>query len=559
MTHSIEGETFVTARQAQVYALFVQHRSMSVVARLLGVSQITVREKLVQYQRNKLRDQGIDPPSLRSMLRGDVTPRFNVSREEAGGRPAKHRSIDVEPANIVNPSTSDTQIISPPSQGVRRFIVTGSTAGAPLHLGFLRNLQRYASALGAEVMVFSLGSTDGGARPHGKELAGLMKHHAVSIGDQVDIAGDIRIPRRIARALPDPKRANAVWTIIPHGAVQFETMTRIRAEGLRFQMTTGAVTAAATGDGEVGAVIVEIGCDGIAHCRHILAPAAGDGSFQDLGNRVTVGRIVTGCPVEALVFGDLHVEHIDDDVARSTWGIGAEHQDQSLVDELRPIRQVFHDICDFSARSHFDARDHHKRFAQQFTGANDVMAEMKRTAEFVSATRRSWSECLVVASNHDCMLLRWLRESDFREDPLNALYFLQLSLALHRRLAEGDTADGIFEHALRELAPDGLAGVRFLLDGESHRIAVSEVAIHGHKGPDGRTGGFQALERLGLRATIGHTHRPTSRDGLVSTGVCQTDLAYARGPLTAWAIGHVAIQFNGARQHLLFHGGKFHA
>src|SRR4051794_15347660 len=89
-----DNGTFVTERQAAVHALFVLHRSMSTVARLMRVSQITVRETLVQYQRNKLRDQGIQPPPLREMLRGDVTTRFGIPRDELGGRPAKHRQID---------------------------------------------------------------------------------------------------------------------------------------------------------------------------------------------------------------------------------------------------------------------------------------------------------------------------------------------------------------------------------------------------------------------------------------------------------------------------------
>ncbi|WP_197322936.1 hypothetical protein, partial [Staphylococcus haemolyticus] len=114
-------------------------------------------------------------------------------------------------------------------------------------------------------------------------------------------------------------------------------------------------------------------------------------------------------------------------------------------------------------------------------------------------------------------------------------------------------------HVLRDLSPDDLAGVRFLADGESLKVAGVESGIHGHKGPDGRIGGMQALERLGIRATIGHTHRPTTRDQLCSAGVCQTEMAYAKGPLTAWAVGHVVTYWNGARQHLLFHGGRFHA
>jgi len=41
--------------------------------------------------------------------------------------------------------------------------------------------------------------------------------------------------------------------------------------------------------------------------------------------------------------------------------------------------------------------------------------------------------------------------------------------------------------------------------------------------------------------------------------VCATDLAYARGPLTSWAVGHVVTYPIGTRQHLVYDGNGFHA
>src|SRR4051812_41131867 len=87
-------KTFVTAQQAEIHSLFVRYRSMSIVARQLGLSMIRVREALVQFQRNTMRDEGIVPPPLREMMRGDVATRFGVSRSESGGRPAIHIQHD---------------------------------------------------------------------------------------------------------------------------------------------------------------------------------------------------------------------------------------------------------------------------------------------------------------------------------------------------------------------------------------------------------------------------------------------------------------------------------
>jgi hypothetical protein len=557
--------TFVTERQAAVHGLYVRHQSMSAVARMMGVSQITIRETLVQYQRNKLRDQGIAPPSLKAMLKGSVINRFGLDRQQVGGRPAIHPRIDYASssptARAARTPERVRQRIATPISGVVRMILTSAEAGAAVHEGFLRNLGAYGAWLGARLVVVKVG---GGKAD--SALEGLLGKTPIDFEQQVEIATDIRIHPRASRPLTGVQgRKGAVWTIFPHPIVQLETMPRVRVDGLRVQLTTGAVTmprgnAEQGGYNEVGAVIVELSSDGIAHCRHLLTPAEGDGAFQDLAVRVQNGKIKQGCGVEAINYGDIHHSSIDAGVAAATWGIAADPRaGKSLVDHLQPRHQIFHDVCDFSARSPFDIRNHHKRFAQFATGGGDVRDEMEETARFLKVTRRPSCTSLIVASNHDEMFGHWLLDTDFREDPANAIFFLKCSLALHERLARGEDAAGFFEATLRELASDGLEGVSFLRHGEGYKVAGIEMGIHGDKGPDGRKGGMQAVERLGIRATIGHTHRPTTRGGIWSSGVCQTELGYARGPLTAWAAAHVVTYWNGGRQHLFFHGGRFHA
>lgn len=567
--------TFVTAQQAKVHTLYQRYRNMSDVARELGLSQIRVREALVQYQRNRMRDEGLRPPSLKEMQRGDVTPRFGVSRQELHGRPAKHlqtdpvisRSVQAAPTGRpIGRETAPVAAIAAPEDGVRRLVVTAVEPGAPIHQGFWSNLQAYAARMGAGMMVLRIGSTDlAGPRAHGSP-DGLVTGH-VDVAGLIDVAGDLAVAPRLSRPLDATRhRARCAWTVVPHPAVQLETLARVRADGLRVQLTTGSLNVArvASGGGwrsDLGAVIVEVAADGAAFCRHIQADPDGDGSFQDLGVRAAGGATTSGHRVEALSFGDIHHAHMDAGVAAATWGIGRDGRDRerSLVDQLRPVTMVFHDVCDFDARSPFDARDHLKRFAQSVQGGGDVREEMAAAARFLAATRRRWSSSVVVHSNHDDMLVRWLRDTDFRDDPGNAVFYLETSLALHRRILAGLSTDGIFAETLGRLGGDGLRGVRFLETGESLRIAGVECGVHGHQGADGRRGDLRSFERLGTRLTMGHTHRPTTRDGVVCAGVCQTGLDYARGALTAWAVGHVVTYDTGARQHLFHVGGRFFA
>lgn len=560
-----EGGTHVTAQQAVVHALFRKHRSMSVVARMLGLTQIRVREALVQHQRNTMRDAGQRPPPLKEMLRGDVSPRFGVPRSENGGRPAKHLPVDDQDARAGTAYQrgwrSQARSVVVPDQGVTRLIVTSVEPDAPVHQGFWANLQAYAAYLGADLAVVRTGSV-----ATRRDLSADYQRHvtgaAIEAGALLDVAADELPPARFARPLEVMRHRNhARWTVVPHGAIQLETLPRLRADGLRVQMTTGSMSVPAKmkRSRELGAVIAEITARGAVHCRHLLAPSGGDGTFHDLDVQMSRGAVRCGVRTEALTFGDIHRVHLDPAVAAATWGIGARPgAAEPLVDRLRPRHLVFHDVCDFEARNAHDARDHHKRFAQLAAGAGDVRAELKQAAAFLSDTRRPWAASVVVGSNHDAALVRWLREADFRDDPSNALFFLETSLELHRWLAGGRDTDGFFEQTLRDLSGDGLSGVRFLRKGENLRLAGVEASIHGHLGADGRPGDVRFFERLGIRATLGHTHRPLARDGIYCVGVCSMDLAYARGPITAWAVGHVVTYPNGSRQHLLFDGGAFH-
>lgn len=212
--------------------------------------------------------------------------------------------------------------VDAPTAGVTRMIITCAEAGTPTHEAFLRNVLAYANWLNAELMVVKIG--DGDVDP---VVIDFLWTSPVDLEDQVEVATNVSVHPRATRPLGSVKGCrSAVWTVVPHAVIQLETMPRIRADGLRVQLTTGAMTlphrSAIPGSREeLGAVIVELSSDGVGHCRHILAPVDGDGSFQDLAVRVEGGSIKRGCGVEAINYGDIHHSSLDAEVAAATWGI----------------------------------------------------------------------------------------------------------------------------------------------------------------------------------------------------------------------------------------------
>lgn len=406
MTDGSARPTFVTEQQAVIHALFVKHRSMSIVARMLDLSQIRVREALVQHERNTMRDAGIRPAPLREMLKGDVTTRHGVPRTEFGGRPSKHIQLERPVAQPWTTGPKAPQFARPlPTQAARRLIVTSIEGDARVHGGFWDNLKAYAASVGAELVVIRVGST-AKLSDLGGDYRRMIFDVPIDVAGLVEVAADARIPGRLLRPLDAVRhRASSRWTVFPHPVVQLETLPRMRADGLKVHLTTGAMTIPGHGSPparrELGAVIVEVSHKGQAFCRHLLSPIDGDGSFHDLDCKVVRGAVYRGRRVEALTFGDIHHAHIDPAVAAATWGIGAPPHETSLVDILRPRYMIFHDVCDFDARNHHDARDHLKRFAQMAAGGGNVEAEMSAAAGFLAETRRAWSKRVMIRPSLD--------------------------------------------------------------------------------------------------------------------------------------------------------------
>ena len=553
--------THVTKTQAAVFDSFMRTHSMSQTSRELNLCQIRVREALVQCERNMMRDRGIKPPPLKAMLKGDVTTRFNVSRDLLQGRPAKHRPpaafpIPARPVAAWNPVATGTRRVTAPAHGVRRLLVTAAEGGIAAHGGFLANLRAYATHLGAEIVVLPADHDSVG--PIAPELRQYVTSTPVDVAGRVDLRPDVRPPRVARSPLDKLERVSpGRWAILPHPVFQLQSLPRLMSQPPRVQMTTGVATAgrglAAT---PTGAVMVEVASDGAVFVRHLRGGP--DGAFHDLDVRVAGGRVKDGRPVEAIVYGDIHHARLDPVVRRATWGERTRAGPVSLVGRLRPAVQVMHDVADFLARNPHDRNDPHARYLRHATNTGDVRREMAECAAFLADTRRPEGRTVVVSSNHDHMLTRWLRETDHRTDPENAAFYLDRQAALLARLRAGAGQGSFFAETLRDLSEDGLDRVRFLGDGESFGIAGVECGVHGHAGSDGVRGSIWNLERLGVDMVIGHGHRPTAAGGIYMVGVCQLDLGYNKGP-TSWAVAHVVVHADGSRQHVFMDEGRFFA
>jgi len=271
--------------------------------------------------------------------------------------------------------------------------------------------------------------------------------------------------------------------------------------------------------------------------------------------------VTTGHRVEGITWGDVHVAEVDPGVAKLSWGEGG------ILDTLRPRHQFLHDVFSFQSRNRFERRDPHAIFERYVEDADDVTAELKKTGNFIEEViSRPWCRTLVVESNHDNALERWLRDEPewYAHDPRNAVAFLDLQLAKYEALTRKDNHFLLVEHALWKYSRLKATAARFLRQDESYIICPDagggiEGGMHGYLGPNGTRGGFVAFAKMGRKSNVAHSHITSIYDGVYTAGTSSLiNLRYNRGP-SSRSHSDILTYANGKRTIITIWNGKWRA
>lgn len=385
----------------------------------------------------------------------------------------------------------------------------------------------------------------------------FLRGRRARICDDLIAYGDISIQPTAVRPLTGfDAFAGAAWGIFGHPKIQLRAIPGAEREA-RVLVTTGAITepnytvskAGAKGAAHHvhGAVIVEVDAVGAFHLRHINA--TDDGAFIDLGDSYTPWGVEPAERPLALVMGDVHVAGADADVVEATL-----RAPDSIARALRPERIVYHDLFDMRARSHHVRRDPDAMFERACGPQPDsVEDEVVEAIRFLDETPLD-ADPIVVPSNHDEHLDRWLREASPNDDPINARFFHELrALKLRRYEADGEWTPAL--ELLYEARGRGRA--RFLRRDETYQVGSIECGFHGDAGLNGSRGSMAAYARLGAKTVIGHSHTPGILDGCYQVGcTAELDQGYNRTP-SSWMHAHCLIYANSKRTLIFVRDGKW--
>ncbi|KKN23577.1 hypothetical protein LCGC14_0903560 [marine sediment metagenome] len=354
-------------------------------------------------------------------------------------------------------------------------------------------------------------------------------------------------------------------SIIPHSKFATVSVASPKSAGTKFLYTTGTVTLRnyiqkkagqkAEFHHGYGAVLVEVDSDGTWFVRPLKAGS--DGTFYDFDTRVKNGQITSGHRPEAIIWGDIHERQLDDDTEKLAWG------KRGILDQLEPKRQIFHDLIDFRAQNHHDRDDPWKMFEKSSEKKLSIYEEIGEAHMFLYKAHRQWCESVVVCSNHDMAFVRWLKETDFRSDPLNARLYLKANLAVYEAIAKGQDIPYPVEWAFQQLGTPNT--IKFLRRDESYIVCPDanggvELGMHGDIGLNGsRSPNLRAFAKTGRKCVVAHGHSAGEDEGATRVGVMgKLDQGYNEG-MSSWSHTNCLIYPNGKRALFTIYNGKWRA
>ncbi len=463
-----------------------------------------------------------------------------------------------------------------PREGkVKRYILTSAQNNTYVNKPFWENLKVLAECYNAQIMVgtFSYNQNAFGELAvkrgtkkdyqdtswYDPEVVPYICDTRVELGEGLVWCGEMNV----LPTADDPLSGLETYThrksaIFPHAKLAMRSVATMQGEGTKLNYTTGACTLMNYIQRKAGlkaehhhsysCLVVEVNHNGNWWVRQVSATSSGQ--LQDLGIVVENGRLSKGNRVEAITWGDLHATMLDPMV---------ELLSMNMLEELRPRYQFLHDIMEGVSINHHEAKNPHAKFKAYLRGLNSVSREVEQTIAKVVAYDRPWCKTVVVDSNHDNWITRWLQEHDYRKDPLNAVFFLEAQLATYEGMSQGDDRFHMLEWAMRKYGCP--TSIQFLRTDESFIICNGKIECgqHGHLGPNGQRGTPQNLNKIGRRANTAHTHSAGIYNGLYVAGTSTyLHWDYAKGP-SSWSHSHTVTYPNGMRSIITFYAGQWKA
>lgn len=478
----------------------------------------------------------------------------------------------------------------------KRFFITWAQCNTPVHERFFKNMVGYADELNADIHVIAGRYKNPTSVYASQDEAADYKWDGIvnkyldanrhDVHQFVSIMSDIKIQPTAVNPMTGLAGVSGVNSCV-FGApkMQLETIPVLEGNKPKMMVTSGACTVDNYTDSkagkkgefhhQLGFVIVEIKDDETFFIRQVTAKS--DGSFNDLYYDVKFdGELVPIMfediyeqadwiennfnkePLEwvgdveinrinelsGIVLGDLHYGHHDELVLSKTL---------EFMEILKPEHVVLHDVFDGYSISHHEMKDPFAQHAKEVHNENNLKKEVDEMLAGLEPFR-DFDNVIIVRSNHDDFIDRWLKLGDWKKQPTpkNSMTYMDYSMRLLRQY-ETREVKGVIPELINERFPD------FITLGRSDSYDVSgwEVGQHGDIGSNGSRGSLNQFRKLNKKMIVGHYHSPGRKENVMAVGTTtKLRVGYNIGP-SSWLQSHILIHKNGKAQHINFINGEF--
>lgn len=443
----------------------------------------------------------------------------------------------------------------------KRYVITSVVNNSELNADFYAALQNYCVLNSAKLILMPVQG-----RTYGEELSWAIPPTDMSYGtfrmaSKLRVAGNLNI----SPLIDNPLGGLDVLTkgdslIVPHPKINMRTVANDVHNLPAILHTTGSVTlpnypATKTGvkadfTHSMAALVVEIDPSTEMGFHVRILNCDDHNGFYDISGYYGANKFTPLESVLALVAGDTHATNHDLNCADALY-----YRDDSVAWTLKPATLVTHDLLDFQSGSHHAAKQVFVKYAQMVHGTNDVEKELVDTLNHILDISRHIPNVLVVDSNHNAHLGRWLNEHDPKLDPLNAKIYHQLSYLMLDEIDKTGKIPDAFALWVDSKMGDH-SKIKFLSSKQPYFIADVDVSNHGEKGSNGSRGSVAGYAKLAHKMIVGHAHSPSIVNGAWTVGTSsKLKMGYNNGSPSSWMHASAVIYPNGKRQMIFIQDG----
>ena len=321
-------------------------------------------------------------------------------------------------------------------------------------------------------------------------------------------------------------------------------------------MTTGAVTRPdynsemymaqrtayiADHDHKLGAIYVEVQNAEQYHFTQVECKNVEHGEIFLRNKRFDATGAMTTTAARAFIMGDMH-SGFHCPKTKIAW--------TEVVEMTKPEFIAVHDGFNGISVNGWIEQDFVAKYLRSKSGLDCIETELRVFKAELEYWAKRCETLLVIPSNHNDWLERWLRKGKFVQDSKNALLGAQLFVAM----CQGHNA---LRYALEVICGMKIENIQWLGRNEDFYIEDVQVNCHGDMGVNGSRGSLQGMENAYPLSFSGHSHTAgILRDAWAvgTSGFLQEE--YNNGPGT-WTNTSGLIYAGGCRALINSFAGKW--